>query len=250
LTTSPTVRSPTSDGWRPRFLLLIADPALDTAHTVVSQLTRQHVQVELCSTAAEALVAAGAMRPDALLIAAELGDLPSTEVVRALAKRTQIPVIVGIGDDQGGRAGEVLAAGATACVARPYRLNEIVSIMRSIRPDALGTSDQPIELGGIQLDPRTLEVVVRGTPTRLVLREYQLLRFLMLHADRIVTREEIYETVWGEPARDASNTLTVHIGRLRSKIGDDQKRPHIILTLRGIGYRFVAPPEPVRKPRR
>jgi len=213
---------------------------------VVSELTRQHVQVELCGTAAEALVAAGTMRPDALLIAAEPGDLSSTEVVRALVKRTDIPVIVGIGDGQGERAEQALAAGATACVARPYRLNELVQIMKSIRPETLGTTEPPIDLGGIHLDPRTLEVVVGGRPKRLSLREYQLLRFLMLHTDRIVTRDEIYETVWGEPAKDASNTLTVHIGRLRGKLGDDQKNPHIIQTMRGVGYRFVPPAEPQR----
>ena len=250
MTTSSTVLSRPIDGWRPRFLLLIADPGLDAAHTVIAELTRQHVQVELCSTAAEALVAAGTMRPDALLVAAEPGDLPSTEVVRALAKRTDIPVIVGIGTSQGEYAEEALAAGATACVARPYRLNEIVQIMKSIRPDALATSDAPIALGGIRLDPRTLEVVIGGAPKQLSLREYQLLRFLMLHTDRIVTRDEIHESVWGEPAKDASNTLTVHIGRLRSKIGDDQKHPRIILTVRRLGYRFVPPAEPVGRSRR
>jgi DNA-binding response OmpR family regulator len=234
VTTSSTVLSRTTDGWRPRFLLIIADPALDAAHTVVSELTRQQVDVELCGTAAEALVAAGAMRPDALLVAAEPGDLPSTGVVRALTKRTAIPVIVGIGDGQGEYAEEALAAGATACVARPYRLNELIQIMRSIQPETLS-------LGGIHLDPTSLEVVVNGWPTRLSLREYQLLRFLMQHAGRIVTRDDIYESVWGEAARDASNTLTVHIGRLRTKLGDDQKHPRIILTMRGVGYRFVPP---------
>jgi DNA-binding response OmpR family regulator len=246
---SSTVLPPTSDGWRPRFLLVVADPALDAAHPVVAELTRRHVEVELCATAAEALVAAGSMRPDALLIAAEPGGLPSTEVVRALAKRTVIPVIVGIGDGQGEHAEEVLAAGATACVARPYRLNELVQIMKAIRPETLGALEPPIARGAIQLDPGTLEVVVNGWPTRLSLREYQLLRFLMIHADRIVTRDQIYESVWGEPARDASNTLTVHIGRLRSKLGDDQKNPRIILTLRGVGYRFVPPATPTGEPR-
>ena len=101
--------------------------------------------------------------------------------------------------------------------------------------------EPPIELGGIHLDPGTLEVTVKGGPTRLSLREYKLLRFLMTHAGRIVTRDQIFESVWGGPASDASNTLTVHIGRLRSKIGDDQKHPRIILTMRGVGYRFVPP---------
>jgi DNA-binding response OmpR family regulator len=243
------VLSRTADGRRSRFLLVIADPALEPAHTLVAELARHHVDVELCVTAAEALVAVGTLRPDALLIAAEPGDLPSTGVVRALSKRSEVPVIVGIGDGEGDYAEEVLAAGATACVARPYRLNELVQMMRSIRPETAGVVEPPLEFGAIQLNPGTLEVVVNGWPTRLSLREYQLLRFLMVNADRVVTRDQIYESVWGEPARDTSNTLTVHIGRLRSKLGDDQKNPHIILTLRGLGYRFVPPPNLRREPR-
>jgi DNA-binding response OmpR family regulator len=242
-TSSSTVLSRTPDGWRPRFLLVIADPALDKADDLVQELVRQHVEVEVCVTAADALVAAGAMRPDAVLVAAEPGDLTSSDVVRALARRTNIPVVVGIGDGQGEHAGAALSAGATACIARPYRLPELIPIMRSIRPETVGTLDPPIKSGALRLDPATLEVLLHGQPVRLPLREYQLLRFFMIHADRVVSREQIYDAVWGGPVRDASNTLTVHIKRLRNRLGDDQKAPHIILTVRGVGYRFVPPPE-------
>src|SRR4029453_16676823 len=110
-----------SDGWRSRFLLLIADPDLDTAGDLAAELDRHRVDVELCASAADALVAAGVLRPDAVLVAAEPGDLTGAEVVRALAGRTDIPVVVGIGDGQGDQAGAALSNGAPPCAPRPHR---------------------------------------------------------------------------------------------------------------------------------
>jgi DNA-binding response OmpR family regulator len=119
---------------------------------------------------------------------------------------------------------------------------ELIPILRAIRPDTVGALDPAIECGALRLDPATMEVRLHGRRMALPLKEYQVLRFLMNHLDRVVTRDQIYQNVWGEPG-DGSNTLTVHIKRLRVKLGDDLKRPHIILTVRNIGYRLVPPPE-------
>jgi DNA-binding response OmpR family regulator len=241
---SPAALSQVSNGWRPRFLLIIADPDLDAKGGLVAELVRHHVDVEVCASAADALVAAGTMRPDAVLVAAEPGDLSSAEVVQVLCKRTEIPVVVGIGDGQGDHAGAALSSGATACVARPYRAGELISIMKSIRPETIGALDPPIKCGGLRLDPATLEVLLHGRSIRLPMREYELLRFFMIHADRVVTRDQIYDAVWGGPAGEASNTLAVHIRRLRRRLGDghDNSKSAIILTVRGVGYRFIPPP--------
>jgi DNA-binding response OmpR family regulator len=230
------------DSWRPRFVLLIADPALDTASPLVEQLTRQHVEVKVCPDLAEALVLSGTVRPDAVLVAVDPGDISISTFVRALSKHTEIPAVVGIGSGEGEHAGAALAAGATACIARPYRLSELIPILQSIRPETVGTLEPALECGALRLDPATFEVRLHGKVIRLPLREYYLLRFFMIHADRVVSREQIYDAVWGRPARDASNTLTVHIKRLRLRLGDNQPDPQIIVTVRGLGYRFVPPP--------
>jgi DNA-binding response OmpR family regulator len=229
------------DPWRSRFLLLIADPDPDVADKLASQLDRHHVDVEVCLGAADALVAAGTMRPDAVLVAAEPGDLTGAEVVQALAKRTRIPVVVGIGDGQGDQAGAALSSGATACIARPYRLNELIPILKSIRPDRVSMLEPPIECGGLRLDPATLEVALYGRPIRLPLREYELLHFLMVHANRVLTRDQIYGTLWTQHGGRRSNTLAVHIRRLRARLGDNQDNPRIIKTVRGVGYRLIPP---------
>jgi DNA-binding response OmpR family regulator len=236
------------DRWRLRFLLLIADPDPAVADELASQLARHHVDVEICIGAADALVAAGTMRPDAVLVAAEPGDLTGAEVVQALAKRTNLPLLVGVGDGQGDQAGAALSSGATACIARPYRPNELIPILKSIRPDSIGMLEPPIECGGLRLDPATLEVHLYGRSIRLPLREYELLRFLMVHADRVLTPEQIYSTVWGPSSGHRSNTLVVHIKRLRVRLGDSQENPRIIKTVRGVGYRLIPPSRAIRPP--
>ena len=234
------------DRWDSRFLLLIADAEPDLASELATELARHHVDVEICIGAADALVAAGTMRPDAVLVAAEPGDLTGAQVVQALAKRTKIPVMVGIGDGQGDQAGAALACGATACVARPYRLKELIPIMKAIRPDSIGMVEPPIECGALRLDPATLEVFLYGRSIRLPLREYELLRFLMVHADRVLTPDQIYRTVWAQPTSHRSNTLVVHIRRLRARLGDNQENPSIIKTVRGVGYRLIPPSSAMR----
>jgi DNA-binding response OmpR family regulator len=72
------------------------------------------------------------------------------------------------------------------------------------------------------------------------MRELRLLQLLMANADRVVTREQIREAVWG--GAPGSNTITVHVQRLRHRLGDDQENPQLILTVRGVGYRLVPPP--------
>ena len=159
-----------------------------------------------------------------------------------MSKYAGIPTLVGIGEDEGEHAGAALGAGARACVARPYRLPELIPILRSIRPELMGALEPVLECGGLRLDPATLEVTLRGQAIRRPMREYHLLRFFMIHADRVVTRDQIYDNVWGSTVNDASNTLTVHIKRLRQRLGDDHREPRIIITVRGLGYRLIPPP--------
>lgn len=230
---------------RPEFLLVITEPDQDLAVELAAELQRHRVDTEVCASGADALLAAGSMRPDAVLVAAEhRGGLTTTEIVQVLSRRAGIPVVVGVGESDGVEAAAALAAGAWACIARPWRVPELIPILRAIRPDTVANLDPPMECGVLLLDPVAMEVRLRGKPITMPLKEYQVLRYLMNHVGRVVTREQIYQSVWGETDEEAaSNTLTVHIKRLRKRLGDDLKNPHIILTVRPIGYRLVPPPE-------
>jgi DNA-binding response OmpR family regulator len=221
------------------FLLLIADADTERAAELSAQLAGHQVGTIVCADGAEALVLAGAEHPDAVLATATLPTLGGATLVRALSARTTIPVVVGIGDGDGPAAAEALTAGAAACVAHPYRLRELLPILRAIRPDGVSEPRPPLEVGGLRLDPASLEVHFNGQLVRMPMRELRLLELLMVHADRIVTRDQIRDSVWG--GVPGSNTITVHVQRLRQRLGDDQVDPKLILTIRGVGYRLVPP---------
>ena len=222
------------------FLLLIADGDHEGSKRLAAVLAEHQVTSVICADGAEALIATGAEHPDAVLATASLPTIGGAALTRAISARTSIPVLVGIGGTDGAAAAEALAAGATACVAHPYRLRELLPILRAIRPEGLAGGQPLLTLGGLRLDPAVLEVRLDGRLIRMPLRELRLLQLLMANADRVVTREQIREAVWG--GAPGSNTITVHVQRLRHRLGDDQVNPKLILTVRGVGYRLVPPP--------
>ncbi|GAA1734095.1 response regulator transcription factor [Luedemannella helvata] len=221
------------------FVLLIAEPDTTHANELATELAGHEVRALLCADGADALLVAGSEHPDAVLAAVRLPSVDGPGLARTITARTGIPVVLGVGDGDGAAAVAALAAGATACVAYPYRMKELLPILRAIRPDSVPAGGPALEHGALRLDPSTLQVHLRGEPIRLPLRELRLLQLLMQHADRVVTRAQIREAVWG--GVPGSNTITVHIQRLRQRLGDDQHNPSMILTVRGVGYRLVAP---------
>jgi DNA-binding response OmpR family regulator len=228
--------------WRPRFRLIIADPDLMQSQEVLfGALDRHGIDIDVCGNGGEALLRAAAHRPDVAVVAADAGELDAAAVVRLLTEKVRVPVLVGIGAGEDDRAGAALDAGAIGCVARPYIADELLPYLRSIRPEAVIDAEDTLHCGSLYLDNKSLEVWLRDSPVRLPLREFDLLRYFMAHADRLVTRKEIWTAVWGDRLDPASNTLTVHIKRLRNRLGDDRTDPRIILTIRGLGYRFVPP---------
>src|SRR5262245_34110395 len=127
-------RASTMDG---EFLLLIADADAAHASRLADELAAHSVHTIVCTDGAEALLAAGAEHPDAVLGTAALPPVGAAMLTRTLSRRTGIPVVLGVGDGDGPAAAEALAAGATACVVHPYRLRELLPILRAIRPDGL-----------------------------------------------------------------------------------------------------------------
>lgn len=220
--------------------VLIADPDLDRAEQLAGEFAAHRVTAVVCTDGAEALLVVGAEQPDAVLAAASLPTVDGPTLARAVAARTAIPVFVGIGEADGDAAARALTAGASACVAHPYRLRELLPMLLAIRSADAPEPAPPIECGGLRLDPASLKVTLNGVPIRMPLRELRLLHLLMTHADRVVTREQIRDVVWGGVS--GSNTITVHVQRLRQRLGDDQDDPKLILTIRGVGYRLVPPP--------
>ncbi|MEO3745343.1 response regulator transcription factor [Plantactinospora sp. B5E13] len=225
---------------RARFLLLIVDPDVTAAKTVAAALQDRQIDVVCTDDPADALLQAGALLPDAVLTAADVPPMRGSAIARALHSRSCIPTLVGVGEHDGPEASLALANGATACVPRPYRIGDILPILRAISPDTAADFHAPMQVGALRLDPAAVEVRFHGRRVDLPMREFQLLHLLMLHAGRVVTRAQINQLVWSRDD-EASNTLNVHIRRLRTRLGDDLRDPKIIVSVRGLGYRLDAP---------
>jgi two-component system response regulator RegX3 len=112
-------------------------------------------------------------------------------------------------------------------------------VLRRTAPETARSNDV-LERGGVRLDPDRFEVTVRGTEVRFTRKEFELLEYLMENAGRAVTRESLIDNIWGTDYFGDTRTLDVHVKRVRSKIEENPKDPKLVVTVRGIGYRFVA----------
>ena len=231
--------APEVDGdTRPAPMLLVADPDADMVRELAGALEREGVFVAGVSDGAQALIQAGALRPDVVLVSATLPVIGAVEFVRAVRRARAVPVLLGVGDGHAEQAVQALAAGATACVARPYRVPELLPLVQAAFPGDAGTRGV-LTVGGVELDVGAYQVRVGGTLVHLPLREFELLHYLMRNADRTVTREQIMRHVWHAAETMSTNTIAVHVKRLRARLGDDDD--NLIQTVRGVGYRLVTP---------
>ncbi|GAA0474684.1 sensory transduction protein regX3 [Actinoplanes capillaceus] len=225
---------------RTRFLLIIADPEEEVARPLADALRQSQIDVVVVTDPAEALLEVGALAPDAVLTAAHVPPMTGSVIARALYSKACIPTLVGIGPHDGDEAGPALAAGARACVPRPYRLADILPQLRVIAPHTVSDFQTVVEVGALRLDPAAFEVHLRGERIALPLREFQLLHLLMQNAGRVLTRHQIHQLIWSQE-EDTSNTLNVHVRRIRARLGDDLRHPRILISVRGLGYRLDPP---------
>ncbi|MEN3539762.1 response regulator transcription factor [Microbispora sp. ZYX-F-249] len=218
-------------------MLLVADPDAGLVRQLSAAMQAEGVDVTGVPDGAQALLQAGALRPDAVLICASLPIVGPVDFVRAVRLARSVPVLLGI--DFGGDAGQALQAleaGATACVARPYRVPELLPLVQAAfrRQDGHRVV---LTIGDVELDVTAYQVKVGGRVVHLPLREFELLHYLMRNADRTVTREQIMRHVWHSTDGMSTNTIAVHVKRLRARLGDVEDT--MIQTVRGVGYRLV-----------
>ncbi len=178
--------------------------------------------------------------PDLVLLDWMLPDRPGIELLRELrgSERTRaLPVIMLTA--KGGETDKVtgLDAGADDYVVKPFSPRELVSRIRAVfrrRSPQLGAE---LQFGPISLDAAVHEVRVGAEPIKLGLAEFKLLRFLLAHPDRVFTRAQLLDGVWGDHVFIEERTVDVHMLRLRKALAPHGAQ-HLVQTVRGIGYRL------------
>ena len=147
------------------------------------------------------------------------------------AKDAEVDIVVG------------LELGADDYVTKPYSSRELLARIKAVlrrRAQEPEPEGGVLEYNGISLDTDRHQLFVRGAPVSLPLKEFELLELLMSNAGRVLTRGQIIDRVWGSDYFGDTKTLDVHIKLLRSKVELSPSDPTLIVTVRGLGYRFEA----------
>ena len=148
---------------------------------------------------------------------------------RANGRRT--PVLILTARGSWAERVDGIDAGADDYLAKPFRMEELVSRLRAIVRRSAGQASSVVTVGDVTLDERQMKVSVRGIPVTLSPLEYRLAAYLFLHRGRVVSQQELSENIYGQDDAHDSNAIEVLIGRVRRKLGAD-----LIETRRGFGY--------------
>lgn len=204
-------------------------------------LAREGFSVQEADDVAQAQDAIGDSAPDLILLDWMLPGISGVELARRLRReeRTRhIPIIMLTARTEEENRIQGLEVGADDYVTKPFSPRELVAriraVLRRVQPEDL---ERPIEVERLTLDPVGHRVTCDGKELQLGPTEYRLLHFFMTHAERVFSRTQLLDQVWGDNVYIEERTIDVHIRRLR-KILTPSGHDRLIQTVRGAGYRF------------
>ncbi len=228
---------------KPTKILVVDDDAL-LRRSLKYRLEHEGYSVITAEQGAEALSFARQDRPDLILLDIGLPDRDGLDIARTLQREMDVPIILLTGRRQEMDIVVGLEIGADDYITKPFGMRELLARMRTVlrrtmRTPAPSESDL-VTVGDVALDVKAHEVRVHGQRVDLPPKEFELLRLLMANAGNVLTTEYLLDAIWGEEFAGAAQVLYVHIGWLREATEPDPRHPRHILTVRGIGYKFVA----------
>lgn len=228
----------------PKKILVVEDEP-DIRKLVHYNLTQERFKVVEAEDGERALRAVQRERPDLIILDLMLPGLSGLELCRALRERPEtarLPILMLTA--KAGEADRVvgLEMGADDYLTKPFSPRELVARVKALlrRSDMQGASSgaEFYEKGPLKIDFSTYEVLVRGKPAKLTLKEFELLRFLVQNPNRVLNRDQLLDRVWGGEVFVDPRTVDVHVRRLRKAIERNDRRPEWVLTVRGVGYKF------------
>ncbi|HRL48670.1 MAG TPA: response regulator transcription factor [Propioniciclava sp.] len=203
-------------------------------------LEREGFEVILAADGAEGLAQFERHGADIVLLDLMMPGLSGTEVCRRLRQRSTVPIIMVTARDAEIDKVVGLELGADDYVTKPFSHRELLARVRAVlrRGQDVELMPDVIESAGVRMDVERHEVWVDGEPVRLALKEFELLEMLLRNAGRVMTRGQLIDRIWGADYVGDTKTLDVHVKRLRGKIETDPANPNLLLTVRGLGYKF------------
>jgi two-component system phosphate regulon response regulator PhoB len=226
--------------------ILVVEDEQPIRDLIAFGLRRAGCDVVLAEHSQAALASIGDRRPDLVLVDWMLPDMSGLELVRVLrrdANTRDIPVMMltARGEEADKVAG--LESGADDYVTKPFSARELIARIQAVlrRSTPVGESER-VDVEGLSLDQAGHRVTAAGKGVALGPTEYRLLAFLMTHPDRVYSRSQLLDRVWGGNVYVEERTVDVHIRRLRKAL-EESGFDRLVQTVRGAGYRFSAQPD-------
>ena len=183
--------------------------------------------------------------PDVVILDIMLPDMDGYEVCRQIRSISHCPILFlsSKNDELDKLLG--LAVGGDDYVTKPFSPREVAyrvkSQLRRLGYGAVPEQRAAISIGALTIDPDGGRVFKDGQALDLTAREFEILCYMAENKGRVISKERLYETIWGEDSFGCDNTIMVHIRHLREKLESNPAAPEYILTLKGLGYKLVDP---------
>jgi two-component system response regulator RegX3 len=223
--------------------ILVVEDEESFSEALAYLLGREGFDVTVADSGPKAIEEFDRVGADLVLLDLMLPGLSGTEVCKQLRQRSDVPIIMLTAKDSEVDKVVGLELGADDYVTKPYSSRELVARIRAVlrRNSDLGDTDPAdgiLTVGPVRLDTERHVIAINGSTVQFPLKEFELLEFLMRNCDRVLTRTQIIDRVWGSDYVGDTKTLDVHIKRLRAKIEVDPANPVYIQTVRGLGYKM------------
>ncbi len=225
-------------------IILVVDDDPLISNSIAYALQQEGYGVIQAGTGHAALEEAKRGSPQLVVLDVGLPDINGVEVCRRLRRESQVPIMFLTARQEEVDKVVALDAGGDEYVTKPVGIAELTARVRALLRRSQMAVARPApssyRIGDVYLDVDAHRVEVRGREVAVTPREFELLQLLMSNAGRALSRQEILDTVWGTEWFGDENVVEVFIRQLRRKIEGDPDRPHLIETVRGVGYRFAA----------
>jgi two-component system response regulator RegX3 len=228
---------------RPDRILIIEDePGL--AESVRYALESEGFEVTVAVSGFSGLDLARRTAPDLVFLDHKLPEMSGLDVCRQIRLSSDVPIIMLTAKDSEADKVTGLELGADDYMTKPFSMRELIArvrahLRRAAKSGSLTESNEVLRGGSIELDFDAHVTRVGGGEVELRPKEFELLESLMRRKNRLAARHTLIDEVWGPSYFGDTKTLDVHIKRLREKLEADSSKPRHIVTVRGLGYKFV-----------
>ncbi len=223
--------------------ILIVEDESSLSEPLAYLLEREGYETAIAADGLTAVAEFDRNGADIILLDLMLPGMPGTEVCREIRTRSTVPIIMVTAKDSEVDIVVGLELGADDYMTKPYSTRELLARIRAVmrrRIDTDADDNLVLEAGTVRMDVERHAVSVDGKDVAMPLKEFELLELLLRNSGRVLTRGQLIDRVWGADYFGDTKTLDVHIKRIRSKIEKKPGEPTMLVTVRGLGYRFEA----------